>query len=76
CKNLLVPVCASMSTVAFGSFRMEPGYMMAGHAAGLAAALAADAEVAVQDVCVEQLQRLLREQGQVLETSDPAESGQ
>ncbi|HBO46103.1 MAG TPA: FAD-dependent oxidoreductase [Planctomycetaceae bacterium] len=76
CKNLLVPVCASMSTIAFGSFRMEPGYMMAGHAAGLAAALAADANVAVQEVNVDQLQRLLREQGQVLETSDPAESEQ
>jgi len=68
CDNLLVPVCASMSTIAFGSFRMEAGYMMAGHAAGLAAALAAKADCPVQDVDTEHLRRLLRQQGQVLES--------
>jgi hypothetical protein len=68
CDNLLVSVCASMSTVAFGSFRMELGYMMAGHASGLAAALAAKADVAVQNVDAGHLRRLLREQGQVLDS--------
>ncbi|HLA83829.1 MAG TPA: FAD-dependent oxidoreductase [Thermoguttaceae bacterium] len=68
CDNLLVPVCASMSTVAFGSFRMEPGYMMAGHAAGVAAALAGKEGVAVQEIDRERLRKILREQGQVVES--------
>ena len=69
CDNLLVAVCPSMSTVAYASFRMEPGYMIAGHASGLAAALAGKDNVAVQQVPVAKLQRLLREQGQVLEAA-------
>jgi hypothetical protein len=67
CENLLAPVCASMSTIAYGSFRMETGYMIAGHASGLAAALAAQGDGVVQRVDYTRLRRLLREQGQVLE---------
>ncbi len=65
-ENLLVPVCLSASHVAFGSVRMEPTLMLLGHAAGLAAAQAARRGVAVQDVDVPELQRSLRDQGQVL----------
>ena len=64
--DLLVPVCLSASHVAFGSVRMEPTLMLLGHAAGVAAALAARAGCAVQDVDVDELQRRLRDQGQVL----------
>ncbi|MCC7474820.1 MAG: FAD-dependent oxidoreductase [Pirellulales bacterium] len=70
CENLLTPVCASMSTVAYGSFRMEPGYMIAGHACGMAAAMAATANSPVQDVNCDKLRQLLRDQGQVIESQE------
>ena len=52
--------------MAYSSIRMEPQYMILGHAAGLAAALAVDADVAVHRVDLEQLQKRLRAQGQIL----------
>lgn len=65
--NLLVPVCFSASHVAYSSVRMEPQYMILGHAAGIAAALAASAGSAVQDIDVSELQRRLKEEGAVFE---------
>ena len=64
--DMLVPVCVSASHVAFGSVRMEPTFMLLGHAAGLAAAQAARRSVAVQDVDVVELQEALHATGQVL----------
>jgi hypothetical protein len=66
CENLLVPVCTSMSTVAYGSFRMEAGYMIAGHASGTAAAIAAKSKTAVQTIPYDSLRRSLEARGQVL----------
>jgi hypothetical protein len=57
--DLLVPVALSASHVAYSSVRMEPTWMMLGHAAGAAAAQAARRGVAVQDVDVIQLQEVL-----------------
>jgi hypothetical protein len=66
CVNLVVPVCLSASHVAFASVRMEPQFMILGHAAGLAAASAAVRGVAVHHVDIADLQRRLAAQGQVL----------
>ena len=63
---LLVPVCISASHVAFASYRMEVQYMMAGHAAGVAATLALESGRPVQEVDVPRLQAALRAEGQVL----------
>jgi len=72
CENLLVPVCVSASHVAYSSMRMEPQYMIMGHAAGLAAAYAAEHDVPVQTVDTAWLQKRLRQQGQVLSLTDEA----
>jgi hypothetical protein len=45
---------------------MEPQYQMLGHAAGIAAALAARTGAAVHDVDVDLLQQRLRDGGAVL----------
>lgn len=65
CSNLLVPVCLSASHVMYSSLRMEPVYMITGHAAGIAASIAARKECSVQDINIKLLQRKLRSQGQI-----------
>lgn len=57
--NLLVSVCPSFSHVAYGSFREEPACMIAGQAAGIAAAIAMRGKIPVQDVPVPELQKQL-----------------
>ncbi len=66
-ENLLVPVCFSASHIAYSSMRMEPQYMIIGHAAGVAAALAVKGGTAVQDVPAPELQKQLRSEGAVFE---------
>ncbi|MBN9663676.1 MAG: FAD-dependent oxidoreductase [Acidobacteria bacterium] len=66
CRNLLVPVCVSATHVAICTIRMEPVYMMLGHAAGLAAALAARSGATVQDLNDAGFFGKLRAQGAVL----------
>lgn len=66
CANLLVTTCVSASHVAFASFRMEAQFMIAGHAGGAAAALAAEAGGAFHDVDPGRLQKVLLADGQIL----------
>lgn len=66
CQNLLVPVCLSATHVAICTIRMEPVYMILGHAAGLAAALAAKSGAPVQDLNAAPFFTKLRAEGAVL----------
>ena len=65
--GVLVPVAASASHVAYSSIRMEPTWMAMGQAAGVAAHLVIEGNCACSDVPISELQRLLVDQGQVLE---------
>lgn len=66
-ENLLVPVCFSASHIAYSSLRMEPQYMILGHAAGVAASLAIRDQRAVQEINLSDLQKKLIEEGAVFE---------
>jgi hypothetical protein len=66
CDNLLVPVCVSSSHIAYGSIRMEPVFMILGQSAAVAAGMAIDEGVGVQELEYEQLGAKLRERGQIL----------
>ena len=66
CENLLVSACISASSVAYASFRMEPQYMIAGHAAGVAAAQAIRTKAPLARIDVAALQEKLRQQKQIL----------
>jgi hypothetical protein len=67
--NLLVPVAFSASHVAYSTLRMEPQYMIIGQAAGVAAKMAIERKVAVQEVNIVALKAKLLEQGAVIESA-------
>jgi hypothetical protein len=64
--NLIVPAAISASHIAYGSVRMEPVFTILGESAGIAASIAIDTNVAVQDVGYTQLEHALRSAGQIL----------
>jgi hypothetical protein len=66
-ENLLVPVCVSSSHIAYGSIRMEPVFIILGHSAATAAAIAIDEGIPVQEVDYDTLSAKLLSDGQVLE---------
>ena len=70
--NLLVPVCFSATHVAYSTLRMEPQYMIIGHAAGVAAKMAIDGHKAVQDIDTSTLTAKLKSQRAVMEWAPPA----
>ncbi|MFT7515916.1 MAG: hypothetical protein ACI9QL_005151 [Candidatus Omnitrophota bacterium] len=67
CDNLLVPVALSCTHVAISSLRIEATWMLLGQSAGIAAAMAVDQDVTVQDLPYNDLRTQLRAQDQVLE---------
>lgn len=67
CQNLMVPVCLSATHIAFGSLRMEPVFMIIGQSAAVAAAIAIDKNISVQDVPYDELRRQLIEVKQILD---------
>jgi hypothetical protein len=66
CDNLLVPVCMSSSHIAYGSIRMEPVFMILGQSAAIAAGLAIDQDIAVQQVGYDDLKKRLQAAEQIL----------
>lgn len=65
-ENLLVSVCVSSSHIAFSTIRMEPVYMMLGHAAGLAASISLQQQKSIHDIAYKDLRTRLLKQGAVL----------
>ncbi len=70
CLNLLAPVCLSASHVAQGSIRTEPTFMILGQSAGVAAVLALEDGVPVQEIDYPRLRESLAGMGQVLNRGD------
>ncbi len=66
CANLLVPVCVSSSHIAYGSIRMEPVFMILGQSAAVAAVLAAERKLPVQQLPYGLLAEYLIKAGQIL----------
>ncbi|HKY53739.1 MAG TPA: FAD-dependent oxidoreductase [Anaerolineales bacterium] len=69
--NLLVTVCFSASHVTYSTLRMEPVYMIIGQAAGVAAKMAIEQKVPVQEIDPAGLSTRLRDQKAVLEWKQP-----
>ena len=68
--NLVVPVAASLSHVAFCSYRLESTWMQMGHVAGTAAALSIRAGKDPADLPIEDLQYKLRLEGMIFKADE------
>ena len=67
CANILTPTCLSSSYVGYGSIRIVPTFMVLGQSVGMAAAIAVDENVAVQDVSYQRLGKKLSDDKQILQ---------
>jgi hypothetical protein len=67
CDNLLVPVALSCTHVGISSIRVEPTWMVIGQSAGIAAAICAKQNTAVQHLPYTALRERLLSQKQVLD---------
>jgi hypothetical protein len=69
CENLFSPICLSASHVAHGSIRMEPVFMALSQSAAIAAGLAIDRTVSVQEVPYPALREKLMAARQIVDVS-------
>jgi len=67
CQNLLVPWSLSATHMAFGSIRMEPVFMILSQSAAVAAGIAIDSKLPVQEVPYSALRDKLLATGQTLD---------
>lgn len=71
--NLFAPVCASMTHIAFATYRLEAQYTVFGQSSAVAAVLALrSGAIDVQKVSVPSLQSELAAQGQLLNAGSPS----
>jgi hypothetical protein len=63
CENIFAPICLSASHVAHGSIRMEPVFMVLSESAALAAAIAIEEGLSVQQVEYGKLKPVLLKSG-------------
>jgi hypothetical protein len=70
CSNLLVPSALSSSYLGYSAIRLEWTFMNLGHSAGIAAALALEKNIDVQDVPYAELLPLLIDSGQIVSLAD------
>lgn len=69
-SNLIVPVCLSATHIAYGSIRMEPVFMVLSQSSAVAACLAIDGKIPVQQVDVTKIKQLL-ESNPLVDRSTP-----
>ena len=69
CENLFSPICVSASHVAHGSIRMEPVFMALSQSAAIAAGMAIDSKVSVQDLPYPALREKLVAAKQIVDVS-------
>ncbi|MFI0429351.1 FAD-dependent oxidoreductase [Mariniflexile sp. HMF6888] len=66
CTNIITPTCLSSSYVGYGSIRIVPTFMMLGQSTGVAAAIAIDDNISLQDVPYSTLGEMLIYNKQIL----------
>lgn len=63
CRNLIVPVCAASTHIAWGAIRLEPIWIHLGEVAGFAVCQALDSDEALNSLDATRLQRTLLKSG-------------
>ncbi|MEI6233658.1 MAG: FAD-dependent oxidoreductase [Planctomycetota bacterium] len=76
CENLLVSICLSASHASYGSMRMEPVYMAVSQSAAIAAGMAIDGKIAVQDVAYPALRDKLEAAKQIVSPEKILKTGE
>ena len=66
CENLFSPICLSATHVAHGSIRMEPVFMALSQSAAIAACMAIDKHISVQDMPYTELREELEAAKQIV----------